>query len=132
MNGWKRLWIVACALVAIPVFMLAESYWPTKEAEQATHYENARSNELALSIIKTAMEYPGSSPGVIDATHNYDQATLAITQESENYKEKVNSLWSRQIAVLVMFPSIWIAVCGMLYLIGMIGGWVLRGFRPKE
>ncbi|PHX38111.1 hypothetical protein AO263_36075 [Pseudomonas sp. NZIPFR-PS5] len=129
MGGWTRLWLVGCVLLAIPALTTGLSYWPTADNDSALHQLNVRSNELSLSIIKTAMDYPESSPGVIDDEHNLDQVNHRIRQEEERYRERVNSLWSRQLACVLLFSAIWIGACGLLYVLGLIGGWVVKGFR---
>lgn len=132
MNGWTRLWLIGCVLLALAVSNVALDYWPSSEADKTLHELNVKSNELSLAIIKTAMEYPESSPGAIDATHNIDQITYKISQEEERYRNAVHSLWSRQVACVLMFSAIWIALCGGLYVLGLIGGWVMKGFCPNS
>ncbi|MEJ8864280.1 hypothetical protein [Pseudomonas jessenii] len=132
MNGWQKLWVIGCVLAALTVFMMGMSFWPSSASDNAIHEQNVKSNELQLSIIKTAMEYPESSPGLIDENHNIDQINFAISQEAQAHKERASTLWSRQVAVLLMFFAIWVAVCGLLYIIGMMGAWVMKGFQPKK
>lgn len=131
MNGWQRLWLIGCVLLALAVSNVAMDYWPSSETDKMVHDGFVKSNELSLAIIKTAMEYPESSPGVISDKYNIDQINYTISQEEERYRNAVHSLWSRQVACALMFSAIWIVLCGVLYLLGLIGGWVMKGFRPK-
>ncbi|MND77304.1 hypothetical protein D3C80_689790 [compost metagenome] len=132
MGGWTRLWLIGCVVMLIPVFMAALDYWPSSETDRLVHEANVKSNELELSIIKAAMEYPESSPGVIDDTHNIEQITQKINQEERRYQETVDSRWSRQVACVLLFSAIWFAVCALLYVLGLIGGWVMKGFHKNE
>ncbi|MCK8688454.1 hypothetical protein M1M10_34220, partial [Pseudomonas umsongensis] len=66
MNGWQRIWVLACVAIGIAVFVMTMDAWPTTARDDEFHKFKVRSNELQLQIMQTATEYPDSSPGVIN------------------------------------------------------------------
>ncbi len=131
MNGWQRVWVLACVGLGIAVFVMTMDAWPTTARDEESHRLSVRSNELQLQIMQTATDYPDYSPGVINENNTLDKAILAIAQEDEDYRLKPSTLFSRQLALGLTSTCLWLLACGMLYAIGLVCRWVGRGFSPK-
>ena len=136
LNGWRRLWLVATAAVAIWFVVV----WPVqvlKDMEVSRYsYDRDIETEFASGQCRayqagplTKLREPGFSEGCwhIYTSRKYD-GTIPYTLEA--YKSS-NSAKSREqyLYALAMGAVGAAIVSGLVYFFGWLVGWILTGFR---
>jgi len=131
MNGWQRLWVVVCILVAIPLMTMGELLIPSKETIIHKFEKDLTTERNILSSIKEArLKHDTFIEDFISATPQETEARILDLET--RYKNELDSLWFDKFKIRGIIVAIWLAICIGLYSVGLVIGWIYRGFRPKK
>lgn len=131
MNGWQRLWVVACLATGIP--LAATVYKNMPDDVRLTDYHQQAVASWTRDL-ERATEKANANPG---PRNDYGDETVAsvkakLQKEDENYKKELAQLPSERREYIIACLSLWVGFSVSLYVIGWLMGWVYRGFRPKR
>jgi hypothetical protein len=152
-NGWRRLWIVLSALWLIAIASFSLSDFPTRARVQHSWasdliYERARLEEPERAdVVRERYERTyGTDSAVIaairtgaallpikEATHP-DTAwavRAAILHDAAQYDTALAALPHRQLESIGVAVAFSLGGAALMYLVGAIVAWVIRGFRRK-
>ncbi|MBR1143681.1 hypothetical protein [Bradyrhizobium sp. AUGA SZCCT0431] len=139
LNGWRRLWLVATAALAIWFVVL----WPVqalKDQETGRNsYDRAIEQDFASGQCRTyqtgpleRLPEPGFNDGCwhIYTSRKYD---AAVPYTLEAYRNN-NSAKAREhyLTALGMGVAGTAIVSGLVYFFGWLIGWIFAGFRPQH
>lgn len=142
LNGWQRLWFVACVALLLGLATLAyNGNFPTEERIRQQHSsEMARLQDQleCLGLTPQKVQKPqgrlideilGLQPCVgEDARH----VTQKVDESKQHFEDKLSRLTSLQIESAGGIGAGWLIACALLYGLGWLVAWVIRGFRPMR
>ena len=140
MNGWRRLWILACAMAALWFLLI----WPLRMynagAVARDSYHRSLMKDMSSGACQSYMELPlaklikppyepeGGSCWFIYTTreiHKIDDLPFTVAKaERRDTFERLRSAGEVWLVGLIGF----ICISGGLYLVGYLVAWVRRGF----
>ncbi|MEB0149043.1 hypothetical protein [Pseudomonas sp. CCC2.2] len=132
MNGWQRLWLVVCILIAIPLTLMCESLVPSKEGIIQRFEKELTIERNTMSNIKEAKLHPESYLEDFLGGATLQGTEARILDLETRYKSELDSLWFDKVKVRGIWSAIWAVICITLYVMGWAIGWIGRGFRPKR
>ena len=122
MNGWQRMWVVVCLILAIFIGWYTELLLPTES--MTTYYHESRINQLTSYLKQgTASDY--SSEYIAGLRED-------IRKENEEFPKKLVKLPKERREYRTTAFGIWLGLAVGLYVAGWLIGWIYRGFRPKK
>ncbi|WP_223508561.1 MULTISPECIES: hypothetical protein [unclassified Pseudomonas] len=122
MNGWQRMWVVVCLILAIFIGWYTELLLPTES--MTTYYHESRINQLTGYLKQgTASDY--SSEYIAGLRED-------IRKENEEFPKKLAKLPKERREYRTTAFGIWLGLAVGLYVAGWLIGWIYRGFRPKK
>jgi hypothetical protein len=129
MNGWQRIWVVACLITLIGGVVYGWVTIPSR-AEILKRYNAAvQRDNLELQELEGKLKSPTDNfiymPYISDVKFYMDK------RQNEHAKE-MDELTSRQLSTASIIFGTWLSFCLGLYAVGWTFGWVYRGFRPKS
>lgn len=131
LNGWQRLWVLACLGMALTFVMFAAGQITTED--QVTSWHEAQTSYFE-SKIKEARA--GVKPSPLNRYVGTDSTAeeLLSQQEVENksYAHRIEHLPAEQLKKVSAFALAWVVCCLVLYVLGWLVAWTIRGFRPNE
>lgn len=122
MNGWQRLWVVVCLVLAIIIGWWTYLLLPTEA--MTTYYHKARISELT--------GYLKESEGSKYQTDYVASLHEDVRKENEDYKKQLSDMSKQQTTEITESIGIWLGLSVALYIAGWLIGWIYRGFRPKK
>ena len=132
MNGWQRLWVVMCILIAIPLMTMGELLVPSKEAITQKFEKSLTEERKYLTEIKAKrFDTDPASQLFFGGTALQDTEARILDLETR-YKSELDSLWLDKVKVRGIFVLLWLGACIGLYSLGSVVGWIVRGFRPTK
>lgn len=132
MNGWQRLWVVVCILVAIPLMTMGELLVPSKEAITQKFDKQLSLERKYLDEIKEKrFDTDPTNQFLFGGTALQDTEARILDLETR-YKSELDSLWFDKFKIRGIFVLLLLAICIGLYSVGLVIGWIYRGFRPKK
>lgn len=122
MNGWLRLWVVVCLILAICIGWYTALLLPNES--RTTYYHESSINQLT-GYLKEA------------TTNTYSTEYIAglredIRKENEDFRKKLAKLPKERMEYIATAVGIWLGLSVVLYIAGWLVGWIYRGFRPKR
>lgn len=126
MNGWQRMWVVVCLILAIFIGWYAYLLLPT-ESRVMRNYDS-RVEQLTRYLKETSEQenaYPGRGEYIASLRED-------IRKEKENLPLELAALPKEQREHMTFAGGIWLGVSVGLYIAGWLIGWIYRGFRPKS
>lgn len=140
LNGWQRLWIVACVALLIALGTLAyNGNFPTENRIRQQHeYEMSTFREqLECVRIKGKVEQAKSS--LVDQivsrqpciTDDASQLMKGMDESKQRFEDTSSHLLMLQIESAGWIGAGWLIGCALLYALGALVAWVIRGFRHK-
>lgn len=129
MNGWQRIWVVACLITLIGGVVYGWVTIPSR-AEILKRYNTAvERDNLDLQELEGRLQTPVER--YINQRYISDIKFYMDKRQSEHLKE-MDELTSRQLSTASIILGTWLSFCLGLYAVGWTFGWVYRGFRPKS
>ncbi|MDN7141983.1 hypothetical protein KC131_15150 [Pseudomonas sp. JQ170] len=122
MNGWQRLWVVICLVMAILIGWYAQVVMPTEE--RTTYYHQTTMDQLTR-YLKEATESSYSNDYITGLKKD-------IQKENEDYAKALAALPSERTETMTTALGIWLGLSVGLYIAGWLIGWIYRGFRPRQ
>lgn len=131
MNGWQRMWVVACLLMAVFAAMDAHENLPT--AERVTSMHTMRVGWLKDEL-KSVIEMGQLKLGPWNnfGKANVEDVKAKMAAEDENYRNELANLPKERRESITWAVNIWLCFSIGLYVAGWLIGWIYRGFRPKK
>jgi hypothetical protein len=131
LNGWQRLWVLACLGMALAVAMFAAERITTED--EVTSWHEAKTSYFERKI-KEARAGVKPSPMNIYLGTDESAEELLRQQAAENksYASTIEHLPAEQLKKLSAFALAWAVGCVILYVLGWLVAWTIRGFRPNE
>lgn len=154
LNGWQRLWVVACGFGVIAVAVGTMEYLPSdrqimRQWAQATvdrvyEYFQERPNEAVGDGHIVLMEQYRITVGDRDNYEAYRegvQARYSSVDEgpridfgpiNSRFSEQVWQLRIDQGKTVALWVGVWLIGCVVLYTAGSSVAWIRRGFRQQN
>lgn len=132
MNGWRRGWVVCCALlVAAPVYLYT-TYIPSDEKLNSDHQKWVDRERAEIKIIEEPVQ--GSNRLIREALMKTPVSErLAVIQRGEaQHAEFMANVSKQRPLTIATFAGAWLVLCALLYLLGMSIAWVIEGFRKGK
>ena len=135
LNGWRRLWLVATAAVAVWFVVV----WPLQALKGASERETEKEFESGQCWIYQTeplekLREPGLSDGCwyIYESRKYDNVSeLPYTLEAYKKHQFASDRKQYLIALSIGLAGTAIA-SGLVYFLGWLVGWILAGFRQHR
>lgn len=130
LNGWQRLWVVACFVWGVFITITLADGFPTQ-----SKVDSAYNNRIAgPKSTREYLSHPDPSRSKLDAMLHRGETTEGLTQEidaaGEQYERDLKGLRSEQIKDIALAIALWFFGCVAVYGIALVAIWVYRGFRP--
>lgn len=126
LNGWQRLWVVACVVLIVPWAMLGTERFPTAHSIEEEHGWELSGYDYDLRCFTdTTRRFPCKAK-------NAAEVKQAITTSMIQYDDDIKRITWLQTKSVMQFVALWIASCAFIYGLGWTVNWVYRGFRPKR
>lgn len=129
MNGWQRIWVVACLITLIGGVAYAWFTIPSR-AEVLKRYNAAvESDNIYLQELEGKLQNP------VDRFINtpyISRLKFYMEKRQNEHAKEMDELTSRQLSTASIILGTWLSFCLGLYVAGWTFGWVYRGFRPKR
>ncbi|SDO27695.1 hypothetical protein SAMN04489798_2530 [Pseudomonas arsenicoxydans] len=122
MNGWQRLWVVVCLVLAILIGWYTQLILPTEE--RTTYNHKSRISQLT-SYLKDATASNYSSDYIASLRED-------IRKENEDFQKEISNMSKERTSYITYAINIWLGLSVALYITGWLIGWIYRGFRPKR
>ena len=122
MNGWQRLWVVACLVLAIFIGWYTQLILPTEW--RTTYNHESRINQLT--------GYLKDAEGSKFQTDYVASLREDIRKENEDFQKELVNLSNERTSYITDAIKIWLGLSVSLYIGGWLIGWIYRGFRPKK
>lgn len=129
MNGWQRIWVVACLITLIGGVAYGWVTIPSRAEILKRHNAAVESNNLYLKELEGSIQSPADH--IIYPRRISDLKFYMEKRQNEHIKE-MDGLTSRQLSTASMILGTWLSFCLGLYVVGWTFGWIYRGFRPKR
>lgn len=131
MNGWQRMWVVACLMMAI--FIGVVSYKTIDTEERLTYPHDFKIKRLEDDL-KRLTDKANANPG---PWNNFGDETVEgvkeqIQTENRIFEKELSQLPSERREHVITSLSVWVGFSVSLYVAGWLIGWIYRGFRPKK
>lgn len=122
MNGWQRLWVVVCLVMAILIGWYTQQTLPNESITK--YYHDSRIDQLTR-YLKEATNSSYSSDYIASLQ-------IDIRKENEEFAKALAALPEERREYLTTALGIWFGLSVGLYIAGWLIGWIYRGFRPKQ
>jgi hypothetical protein len=122
MNGWQRLWVVVCLVLAILIGWYTYLILPTKTRLTYSH-------ESSIKQLTVQLKDSEGSKYLNDYVASLQED---IRKENENFSKELTELSKERREYFLDSAILWLSVSGSLYVAGWLTGWIYRGFRPKR
>lgn len=122
MNGWLRLWVVVCLILAICIGWYTALVLPNES--RTTYYHESLINQLS-GYLKEATTNTYSSEYIAGLRED-------IRKENEEFPKKLAKLPKERMECIATAVGIWFGLSVVLYIAGWLVGWIYRGFRIKK
>jgi len=131
MNGWRRLWVVTVGFSGLVTVALILSEFQTESSlDRNYQYQVSQLREVRAKLIKNGK--PDIPINMYSDTRTLEEVDAEILGEIAQYKIDRDRLPHKQFQTVAGPIALWIIGNVSLYLLGVIGVWVFRGFRPKK
>ncbi|KPX83673.1 Uncharacterized protein ALO59_01895 [Pseudomonas amygdali pv. mellea] len=141
LNGWQRLWIVACVALLIALGALAyNGNFPTESRIRQQHSWELADLQNQLECLRLNPQKAQQPRQNITDQILSGQPCLAedgirtkqkIDESNKRFEDKLSHLLSLQIESVGWIGAGWLIGCALLYALGALVAWVIRGFRHK-
>lgn len=121
LNGWQRMWVVVCLILAILIGWYTTLIMPNES--RTTYYHESTMNQLT-GYLKEATEKSYSSEYITGLRED-------IRKEKEEFTQALAKLPEKRRDYMIGAFGIWLGLSVGLYVAGWIVRWIYRGFRPK-
>ena len=140
LNGFQRLWLVSCGIVAIALVItffvtkpkesdFTARIWPEKDDWRAATLK-ASSEELNELFRTQRAPSDAQVKAISDRMEKkIAEGIAAIDQRYAGYLEQYTVSHNREIGGYFL---VWLYWTVLTYAIGWISVWIYRGFRPKS
>ena len=143
LNGWQRLWVIACVGVGVVCGVGLKREFPT-EAERHELWigaanvaypeveaygdkiipcvvEDVRGNKAAADACAAQIPKPSASA---TAAHK-----AVVDKGDEDTRQTIRA---SQVEAILTWIGAWLGVCTALYAAGWVVAWVVRGFKQQR
>lgn len=130
MNGWQRMWAVACLLMAVFASMLTYENLPSEERVASFH---ATRVGWLKDEYERVIEMGQLKPG---PWNNFGKASVEdvkakMVAEVENYKNELANLPKERRESITWAVNIWLCLSIGLYIAGWLADWLdIPGLSP--
>lgn len=132
LNGWQRLWVVACFFIGIAWVLFGAGKITTQRdldndfgQVKDSYAERQRDIERGVPVTSSYWDRTNGAKTI-------PELWQGLRKEQDEYRAKSNALGMQQLKQFSAFGAAWAISCGVLYLAGWTVNWVYRGFRPKR
>ncbi|AVB14453.1 hypothetical protein AL056_27440 [Pseudomonas amygdali pv. morsprunorum] len=135
LNGWQRLWVVACAVLLVVMASTAASRsFPTAERIESSYAFDRYMHDNNLGCLEN--EAANARAGIVAPVSiclNSDPAEVrrVFAEDTASYEYRRTHVLMLQLESAGWIIVGWLLLCGALYLLGLILAWIIRGFRPR-
>lgn len=132
MNGWRRLWVVACFFIA-SAWVLFGIEKMTTQSDLDSQFQDVK--ESYESRERQIQQGVAPRESLFDRTHGaktMPELWQGLRKEQESYRAKSDELGMQQLKQAGFLLIAWAVSCGLLYGAGWTVAWVFRGFKPKK
>lgn len=141
LNGWQRLWVVIGLIFLLLTGLLLIEDIPTQEkvyrswANETIEHTLKLEEFKSLSLWQVRSKYSDYSDQVIIEKIQYKfgakdgEYALDFSAINTNHQSQLNNLFQNQIKSVGKYLDIWAIVMGVIYVLGWLVGWVIRGFK---
>lgn len=132
MNGWRRLWVLCCAVLILAPVYVYDTYIPSDEK---LNWDNQERIDRQLADIKIIEEPEQGSNRIIREVMMLKpvaERLADIEKTKAHHAEFMANVRKQRPILIAQLAGAWLAACAMLYLSGMGVAWVIRGFRKKS
>lgn len=137
LNGWQRLWIVGCVVWTCVSLFSALKDFPTAASYRAIWKRFADADVPEIQRQRTALLRCNEEGGAGAASKCLIQFPPVSRVDQDRYDSVLQKgedsirteLASQQFTFAWVFCAYWLIPCLLVYGIGMVVSWVVRGFR---
>lgn len=137
LNGWQRIFTVACAFLAVGEWRAGASLFPTQASDAGFWARSAGATYPDVGAYvddQFCLQYCVMTPEEVarvgkvpkpppERVAAYDK----IIQTGKH--DTAGTLLGRQLSLVAIYLGVWLAMCAGLYAAGWTAAWVIRGFR---
>lgn len=132
MNGWRRIWVVCCAVLILAPVYVYQTYIPSDEKLNRDHQQWIDRQLAEIKIIDEPVQ--GSNRLIREALMQTPVAErLADIEKTKAQHAEFMAKVSKQRPVTItQLAGAWLLACGVLYLLGVSIAWIIRGFGKRS
>ena len=131
LNGWQRLWIVACVALTVPWLALGAKNFPSEESITKNYGWERGRYEYDLQCFKDQRQSVGRPTAGPCNGKSAADVRQALTDSMLQYDVDIQQVGWLRVKSIVFFVMLWALSCALLYGLGWTVAWVIRGFRQK-
>lgn len=132
MNGWRRIWVVCCAVLILAPVYVYNTYIPSDEKLNRDNQQWINRQLAEIKIIEEPVQ--GSNRLIREALMQTSVSDrLADIEKTKAHHAEFMAKVSKQRPVTIaQLAGAWLVVCGALHLFGFSIAWIVRGFRKRS
>lgn len=132
MNGWRRLWLICCALLIMAPVYVYNAYIPSDAELNGKHQQWIDSQLADIRTIEEPVK--GSNRLLRDVLMQtpVSERLADIEKTKVQHAEFMETVSKQRPITIAKLAGAWLALCGLLYLAGLITAWIVRGFKKQR
>jgi len=112
----------------VPVY-LYRTFIPTDEHLNQKHQETIDEKLAEIKVIQSPIQGSNRLLREVLAQTPVSERLIEIEQSKANHAEFMDKVSKQRPVTVAKLTGGWIALCGLLYIAGLVGAWIARGFR---
>ena len=132
MNGWRRIWVVCCAVLILAPVYVYNTYIPGDERLNRDHQQWVDRQLAEIKIIEEPVQ--GSNRLIREALMQTPVAEriASIEEGNAHHAEFMAKVSKQRPVTIAQLAGAWLVVCGVLYLFGSGIAWIVKGFGKRS
>lgn len=132
MNGWRRLWLLCCALLIMAPVYVYNTYIPSDAELNGRHQQWIDSQLAEIKIIEEPVQGSNRLLREVLMQTPVPQRLADIEKTKVQHAEFMVTVSKQRPITIAELAGAWLAVCGLLYFAGFIVAWIARGFKRQQ
>ena len=128
LNGWQRLWVLVCVLMAIATALFATGQIRTASQITTWHEAQIVYFEMTLREAKAGIK-PDPKNRYVGTDLTVDELHQQQDAENRKYEQAMEALPGEQMNTVLSLAGLWLGLSIALYVLGWLIAWTIRGFR---
>lgn len=132
MNGWRRLWLICCALLIVAPVYVYNAYIPSDAELNGRHQQWIESQLAEIKIIEEPVQNSNRLIREVLMQTPVPARLADIEKTNVQHAEFMLTVSKQRPITIAELTGAWLALCGLLYLAGLITAWIARGFKKQR